>query len=133
MQHLLFPDRLTAAAPSTTKAFPTPSSHLAAALDELPHDLRALYDAVPDDPALAADDTATGLRLHRLLTVLDPDIAARWHWKDSRKVLRSLVIIKENGRKNSEIIAEQSITSVRPRCVGSIWTCEESDEEMYQI
>jgi len=47
--------------------------------------------------------------------VLDPIVASRWHWRDTRKVLRSLRIITETGRLPSEIIAEQSKTELTAR------------------
>lgn len=55
--------------------------------------------------------------MHRLLQALDPAVASRWHWRDSRKVLRSLRIIAETGRLPSEIIAEQSETELTARYV----------------
>jgi hypothetical protein len=55
------------------------------------------------------------LALHSLLLHLDPEMGARWHWKDSRKVLRSLEIIKESGKLASAGIREQSGQASLPR------------------
>jgi tRNA dimethylallyltransferase len=96
---------------------PELSSELQVVVSELPEDLRAVFEALPDVPLPISDDPDAALKLHRLLAALDPTVSARWHWKDVRKVLRSLVIIKETGRKNSDIIAEQSSNSVGPRWV----------------
>ena len=45
--------------------------------------------------------------VRKLLDKLDPEMAARWHWKDSRKVLRNLEIMVETGQKASEVIKKQ--------------------------
>jgi len=49
------------------------------------------------------------------LQTLDPAVASRWHWRDTRKVYRSLKIVAETGRMPSEIIAEQSETNLTAR------------------
>lgn len=46
--------------------------------------------------------------MYRVLQALDPAVASRWHWRDTRKVFRSLRIIADTGRLPSDIIAEQS-------------------------
>ncbi|KAI6126221.1 tRNA isopentenyltransferase [Pisolithus croceorrhizus] len=46
---------------------------------------------------------------------LDEPVAARWHWGDTRKLLRALQIIKEQGRTPSEIINERASTPLFPR------------------
>jgi tRNA A37 N6-isopentenylltransferase MiaA len=53
--------------------------------------------------------------MYKLLQTLDPTVAARWHWRDTRKVSRSLKIIAETGRLPSDIIAEQSETDLTAR------------------
>ena len=53
--------------------------------------------------------------MYGLLQALDPVVAARWHWRDTRKVLRNLEIMKESGRKVSEIFQEQSTVTLSPR------------------
>jgi len=84
-------------------------------LSQLTVDLRQLYDALPEVPPSAADDPAGALALHNLLQALDPVVAARWHWRDTRKVLRNLEIMKDSGRKVSEILKEQSAVALSPR------------------
>jgi tRNA dimethylallyltransferase len=74
-----------------------------------------LFDALPEAPPSAAEDPDGALALYNLLQALDPVVAARWHWRDTRKVLRNLVIMKQGGRKVSEILKEQSNVSLSPR------------------
>ena len=45
--------------------------------------------------------------LHRILSLIDPVTASRWHIRDTRKVKRSLEIIWEKGRRRSDIEADQ--------------------------
>ncbi|KAJ7581102.1 tRNA isopentenyltransferase [Mycena floridula] len=111
IQHLLFPDRLVGQKIHSTVKM---SESLQNALSELPLDLLDLFNSLPEEPPTT--DLEFAFALHDLLARLDPDVAARWHWKDSRKVLRSLRILKDTGRKASEIIAEQSQhLDVKPR------------------
>lgn len=71
-------------------------------------ELLHLFYSLPESPPSAGTDPDAAFKMHNLLSVLDPVVASRWHWRDTRKVLRSLEIIKETGRKASDIIAEQS-------------------------
>lgn len=125
IQHLMFPNRLASfdqrvksegnkdpASPS-----PTISERLAQSIASLPSDLVQLFYALPEQPPSAASEPELAWSLHTLLSVLDPLVAQRWHWKDTRKVLRSLSIIRENGRLSSEIMEEQAQVVVRPRLV----------------
>lgn len=119
----MFPGRLGVFDETTSEVPVVPpistelSERLTLALSDLPSELRVLYDDLPDQPPIAATDPDAASTLHRLLTLLDPVVAQRWHWKDTRKVLRSLKIIKESGRLCSEIIQEQSATDPPPRYV----------------
>lgn len=127
IQHLLFPGRLAAldentapqTGPDATSGSgeppPTPSAQLQGAIASIPHELRPLFDVLPGRPPVADTHASEAFNLHRLLAAIDPPIAQRWHWKDTRKVLRSLELIKETGRLSSEIIAEQSRTAPPPR------------------
>lgn len=130
IQHLLFPGRLAAldekAAPPTGRdatsgsgelppSPPTPSALLQGAIASIPQDLRPLFDVLPGRPPAADTHASEAFNLHRLLAAIDPPVAHRWHWKDTRKVLRSLELIKETGRLSSEIISEQSQTAPPPR------------------
>lgn len=47
------------------------------------------------------------------LKKVDPDMAARWHPKDRRKIRRSLSIYLQTGRKASDIYAEQKAERAR--------------------
>lgn len=122
IQHLIFPGRLAvepeqvshpSSSPSTDSK--PPSDGLSSALSQVTPDLRELFDALPETPPSAVDDPGAALALYNLLQALDPLVTARWHWRDTRKVLRNLVIIKESGRKVSEILQEQSAVTPRPR------------------
>jgi tRNA dimethylallyltransferase len=111
IQHLVFSDRLIGFPqdPSTTtKSAPKNPEEtqdlLAPVIDpELLH----LFSSLPETPPSASSDADAASQLYRLLSAIDPIMASRWHWSDTRKVLRSLEIIKEKGRKASDIIAEQ--------------------------
>jgi tRNA dimethylallyltransferase len=109
LQNLLFPNRIisdsTSSSSTLIRAEPTPS--LQRAIDALDVDQKVLFNNLPDRPPTASEDVEETLGLWRLLDALDPDMAARWHWKDSRKVLRNLEIIVEKGRRASEIIRDQ--------------------------
>ncbi|EKM55781.1 uncharacterized protein PHACADRAFT_161824 [Phanerochaete carnosa HHB-10118-sp] len=116
IQHLIFPGRL-AAFDADVAAATAPvsglSPRLAQAADLLPSELLSLYHNLP---AVATDvDAESALALHRLLTALDPAVAQRWHWKDTRKVLRSLELTKQTGHLPSDIIAKQSQVVLPPR------------------
>jgi tRNA dimethylallyltransferase len=45
--------------------------------------------------------------LREMLLVQDPLMAAKWHPNDRRKMLRSLQIIRQSGRKHSALMEEQ--------------------------
>ena len=92
-----------------------PSPRLAEALGRLPSDLLPLYQNLAAQPTVESMEPGNALTLHRLLAVLDPPVAQRWHWKDTRKVLRSLEIIQQTGRLPSEIFSEQSENVSLPR------------------
>ncbi|KAL1750554.1 IPP transferase-domain-containing protein [Schizophyllum commune] len=92
IQHLLFPGRL--AGEEVSSSPPAVRMSLEATL---------VYSA------------GVGLHMHNLLTALDPVVAARWHWKDTRKVIRCLNIIKDTGKRPSDIFDEQSKDMPKPR------------------
>ena len=122
MQHLVFPGRLAVEPKQVSRPSSSPSADgkppldgLSSALSQVTTELRELFDALPESPPSAVDEPGTALALYNLLQALDPLVAARWHWKDTRKVLRNLMIIKESGRKVSEILQEQSAVSLKPR------------------
>lgn len=95
LQHLLFSNRLTSLEDAMNGS-PFPSQIAdTTSVPDLPSSLRRLFDNLP--PRGDDVDETTAFDLHVLLSHLDPATAARWHWKDSRKVLRSLNIIKESN------------------------------------
>lgn len=99
-------------------------SSLREAIKPLPDELRELFltlpalpqTSTPDDfppnfplslltPRLRSPDTLTPA-LYRLLQLLDPASAERWHWRDVRKVRRALDIVWE-GRRWEEVVNTQ--------------------------
>ena len=122
IQHLVFPGRLAVepeqvVAPNSPPSpnRPPPSDELLSALSQISSDLRELFDTLPQLAPSAAEEPRTALCLYNLLHALDPDVASRWHWRDTRKVLRNLQIIKDSGRKVSDIFKEQSGVKPVPR------------------
>jgi tRNA dimethylallyltransferase len=119
MQHLIFPGRLAVEPDqlSGSDALPPPpdSSLLSSSLSQITTDLRELFDALPEVPPSAVDDPGAALALYNLLHALDPTVAARWHWRDTRKVLRNLEIMRETGRTVTDIHREQSAVTPTPR------------------
>ncbi|CAE6487074.1 unnamed protein product [Rhizoctonia solani] len=92
VQHLLFANRLTSLEHSTSG--PSTTLPVSTLLLDLPPPLRQLFENLP--PRGDGVDETTAFDLHTILSHLDPSTAARWHWKDTRKVLRSLNIIRES-------------------------------------
>ncbi|KAF8163110.1 tRNA isopentenyltransferase [Crassisporium funariophilum] len=119
IQHLMFPNRLIPKETIEVQPPIEPSwpEDLLASIATLPPDLLSLLQDLPEEPPSAKLDPDGAFRLHSLLAVLDPVISQRWHWRDTRKVLRCLEIIKETRRRPSNIIAEQSnaTTESKPR------------------
>ncbi|KAJ3814306.1 tRNA isopentenyltransferase [Lentinula aff. lateritia] len=114
IQHLLFPNRLAKNIHSvdndegfTSSTFET-SEELASLIETLSPDLFDLFSCLPEAAPSADSDPEEAFRLYNLLKALDESVAVRWHWKDTRKVLRSIRIIQETGRKPSELIHKQS-------------------------
>ncbi|TFK48799.1 tRNA isopentenyltransferase [Heliocybe sulcata] len=119
IQHLIFPDRLTLNLKSPRSpnrpATPVLSDDLAQSVSSLPQEAQDLLRDLPQEPPDASADPRSAFSLYDLLKNLDPTAASRWHWRDTRKVLRSLDIIKETGRKPSDIWNEQAQDDVKPR------------------
>ncbi|KAG1715665.1 hypothetical protein ID866_1507 [Astraeus odoratus] len=122
IQHLLFPNRLSS---KSLNELPPGEQHpsyslsptLEQCISRLPPNLLDLFHNLPEHPPSAVSQPDDALSLHKLLQSLDETVAARWHWRDTRKVLRNLQIIKEQGRIPSEIINDQSNTTLVPRRV----------------
>lgn len=125
MQHLIFPNRLVSKDSGLCPQSPSPlaeplwSEQLLLSIRSLPPDLFLLLQHLPEEPPSAKVNPDGAFRLHSLLSILDPIISQRWHWKDTRKVLRSLQIIKQCRQRPSDIIVEQSSTTTdsKPRSV----------------
>lgn len=108
IQHLIFPNRLPIPAQSL-------SDSIARSIANLPPELLELFNALPEHSPSAASNPQDAMLLHKLLTALDEPVAQRWHWRDTRKVMGSLRVIKDTGKAPSEIIIEQSKTALIPR------------------
>jgi tRNA dimethylallyltransferase len=121
IQHLIFPNRLAKSSEASGFNDVPWDPELQSAITSLPDHLRLLFEDLPEEPPIAKLDPDASFDLHALLSHLDPAVGQRWHWKDTRKVLHSLVIIKNAKRRASNIIAEQGqdISSSRPRCAYS--------------
>ena len=117
MQHLIFPNRLVSIDLGSPSQSPSPlaeplwSEQLSLSITSLPPDLLLLFQHLPEEPPCAKVNPDGAFRLRSLLSKLDPIVSQRWHWKDLRKVLRSLQIIKQCWQRLSDIIAEQSNTT----------------------
>ncbi|KAN0066085.1 Leucyl aminopeptidase yscIV [Thecaphora frezii] len=118
LQHLLFPGRLVTSE-GEASADPTAKDG-AAAIDGDPTVIKEMEALSPSERAmlelvshkasskqLLALQNDSPMVLWKLLHKLDPDMAARWHWKDARKVANSLRIIKETRRRHSDWIQQQ--------------------------
>ncbi|CAE6497002.1 unnamed protein product [Rhizoctonia solani] len=94
LQHLLFANRLASLEHLTSG--PSTALPIGTLLLDLPPSLRQLFENPP--PHSDVIDEATAFDIHAILSHLDPSTAARWHWKDTKNVLRSLKIIRESHR-----------------------------------
>ena len=129
MQHLIFPNRLVSNDSGLCSQSPSPlaeplwSEQLSSSITSLPPDLLMLLQHLPEEPPSAKVNPDEAFRLHSLLSKLDPIVSQRWHWKDTRKVLRSLQIIKQFRQRPSDIIVEQSSTTTdnKPRFVSMLY------------
>ncbi|KAG8886785.1 hypothetical protein FRB99_004355, partial [Tulasnella sp. 403] len=124
IQHLIFPNRLVSLEDGTEDDHDASvgsvdngisSTWIDEVVSELPESLQRLWKDLPDKAASEVCTPDVAFSLHTLLSKLDPPVAARWHWNDTRKVLRSLEIIKESGRKASEIMMQQDGVTVNAR------------------
>ncbi|KAH8998435.1 tRNA isopentenyltransferase [Lactarius akahatsu] len=122
IQHLAFPGRLAVEPEQVTDSLspppptrPPPSDMLLSALSQITPDMRELFDALPEIPPSAAEEPGAALSLYNLLHALDPDVASRWHWRDTRKVLRNLQIMRDTGKRVSDIFKAQSSMTPAPK------------------
>ncbi|KAL3273478.1 hypothetical protein HHI36_014919 [Cryptolaemus montrouzieri] len=56
---------------------------------------------------LGKDETLSSQLLHEKLKTLDPNMAKRLHPNNKRKILRSLEVLYQKGKRHSEILKEQ--------------------------
>ncbi|KAI8998914.1 tRNA isopentenyltransferase [Trametes punicea] len=120
IQHLLFPERMASLEEpgdrhAQPKGPPAVSESFVNALAALPPELLSFFNNLPEQAPSADEDPLAAHRLHDLLMSLDPLVAQRWHWRDTRKVLTNLRIIQGHRRLASELIKEQSQTTPIPR------------------
>ena len=145
IQHLLFPGNLVSAAEeggSTSSADPKSLEELPEWLKEavctLSPSLQALLFTIQDLPATSTPDAFSAdfpvdrlpeeyreaeklsLALYTILQAVDPIMAARWHWRDIRKVRRSVEVALQTGKRHSEIISEQQQVPSEAEYVGRI-------------
>ena len=116
----MFPNRLAnkdlnSTSPAVTTSGLPISASLQDSVSQLTPNLFNLWTALPKSPPNAVTHPEDALSLYELLQALDPPVASRWHWRDTRKVLRNLQIMKETRRTPSEIISEQSESALIPR------------------
>ncbi|UZJ54744.1 hypothetical protein CBS101457_004064 [Exobasidium rhododendri] len=52
-------------------------------------------------------DVDDPMMIWTLLDCLDQEMAMRWHFRDTRKIIRSIKVLFETGRRHSELIEEQ--------------------------
>lgn len=117
LQHLLFPGRLISSQPSTEEAREDAVDlsadpvyqRLQAEQRELLQQVSVGSSAKLDLAAKATADPTLAMQLWQLLEQVDPVMAARWHYRDARKVANSLRVYKETGRPHSHWIAQQDL------------------------
>ena len=79
----------------------------------------AKEEASPPTPALPAGvvppdyDASTPQELHAFLKHIDPEMAEKYHPNDGRRVRRSIEVFFSEGRRHSEIAAEQKQETLR--------------------
>lgn len=134
LQHLLFPGRLVSAEAEQeakrTEDCITCVEDLKEEqkerLKQLPVDVQQVFSLFESLPLLSTPDAfspsfpvgrlpesirkpeAYTSAVYQLLKAIDPVIAQRWHWRDIRKVSRSLQVFMQTGRMHSAIMEEQA-------------------------
>jgi tRNA dimethylallyltransferase len=118
IQNLIFPGRLVSESKSlssspkhswTTDVLQQQSDDISRSISLLEKGTLELFINLPEHPPSASKEPEAAWKLYALLSNLDPITSSRWHWRDTRKILRSLQIIKETGRKASDVMAEQTM------------------------
>lgn len=150
LQHLLFPGRLVSAETDMTstsgKATPKSVAELPKQLQDrvrqLPESLIHLLFQLQGLPAISSPDEfpvdfpvqqvpsefrtpgELSAALHRILQSVDPTMAERWHWRDIRKIRRSVEVALQTGMPHSEIMAQQKQAEPEAECVRPYYTLE---------
>jgi tRNA dimethylallyltransferase len=106
IQNLIFASRL-ASLPPESEIGKDYDPELLKRLASLPAELRDIWLNLPSKAPHPDDSPEEAYRLHSLLSALDSTTASRWHWRDSRRVLTSLRVIKEQKRTVGSVHAEQ--------------------------
>jgi tRNA dimethylallyltransferase len=125
---LIFPGRLVSESEAlssspehscTAEVLQQQSDAMTRSVSNLDKGFLELFINLPEHPPSASKEPEAAWQLYALLSELDPTTGSQWHWRDTRKVLRSLQIIKETGRKASDVMAEQSLnpSQGKPRSV----------------
>jgi tRNA dimethylallyltransferase len=141
IQHLLLPGNLVSAEDAQSGPIANPKTledlpvWLRDAVSSFPTPLLDVLFVIQDLPnisspeAFAADfpinrlppDYREGeklsMGLHTILHSIDPTMATRWHWRDIRKVRRSVEVALQTGKPHSQIIAEQKDVPSEAECV----------------
>lgn len=125
LQHLLFPGRLiTSGAPSEggekvdLESDPV-YKQLSEEEKELLNQVSTSSSGKVDLATRAAADGELSMRLWKLLEKVDPVMASRWHYRDSRKVANSLRVYRETGQPHSQLIAQQDASHAGPASTDS--------------
>lgn len=117
IQHLLLPGRLVSNTatnierPSTLDLSSEQITEIAnrASRIKMKGEQINLLQQVINLPYGSTELQADPVEVWKLLNLLDQEMANRWHYKDTRKILRSIRVLFETGRRHSEIIKEQSL------------------------
>lgn len=113
VQHFLFPGRLVSQAEGGDAPAAAHPPALLAQVAALPPAQQALWHQLgADDVRVNAPPNVTSDGLWALLHALDPDSASRWHYKDKRKVYRSLRILYDTGVPQSSWLHAQDAEDV---------------------
>lgn len=122
IQHLVFPGRLVSeseplsSSPEhscTAEVLQRQSDAMTRSVSNLDKGLLEVFTNLPEHPPSASKEPDAAWQLYALLSELDSTTGSRWHWRDTRKILRSLQIIKETGRKASDVMEEQSLNPLQ--------------------
>ncbi len=112
LQNLLLSSRLASleSDPDPSVESKSPSEVLETRVSALSSEHRALWESLPEIAPKASEKPDDCFTLHGLLNALDPDTATRWHWRDARRVLTSLKVIKNQGAELVEYLPSKKVS-----------------------